>query len=127
MNLELELTDGTYAVCRLPADEPIPGWAERSDSALLAVVQSADELSIVCAESRVPRGVEGSGGWALLRVLGTLDHGLTGVLASIAGPLADAEIPIFAVSSFDTDYVLLPQARREQAAAVLEAAGHSIR
>ena len=76
---------------------------------------------------RVPGSVQSSGPWRALRVAGTLDHSLTGVLREIAGPLADAEIPIFAISSFDTDYVLVPGGRVEAARAALEEAGHSHR
>jgi hypothetical protein len=89
------------------------------------VARTSEELSIVVEERSVPEGVRCERGWRGLKVAGPLDFGLTGILAAIAAPLAQAEISIFAVSTFDTDYVLVRQPRLEQAVAVLGAAGHT--
>lgn len=119
--LELELVDGELAVCRLEADDETPEWAR---GGFVAVVRTPEELSIVCDAERVPEPIRSSRPWKALRVAGTLDHALTGVLSSIAVPLAEAEIPIFAISSFDTDYLLVPAERAVEALAVLRGAGH---
>lgn len=125
--LELELSSGDYVVCRLPASDPVPEWAQGAGQPLLAVTRTGEELSIVCAAGFAPAAVRGSGPWRALRVAGTLDHSLVGVLASLAGPLAEAAVPIFAISTFDTDYLLVPAERLGEALGALSRAGHSIR
>jgi len=121
--LELLVLDGALAVCRLPPDADVP--AECGE--FHAVVRTPDEVSLVCSEGNAPDGVDVSGGWRALRVAGTLDHSLTGILSALAGPLARAEIPIFAISTFDTDYVLVPGDRLDAAVTALETAGHTRR
>lgn len=90
----------------------------------LHVSRTAEELSVVCPAARVPDGVRVEGPWQAIAVRGPLDFALTGVLASLAVPLADARISLFAVSTFDTDYILVRAADVAQAQAVLTAAGH---
>lgn len=119
--MRLELLDSELAICRLDPAAAIPAWARGE---LVATVRTGEELSVVCDADAVPADTRADRGWRALRVAGTLDLTLTGVLATILAPLAAAEIPIFAVSSFDTDYVLVPAARLTEAAAVLRAAGH---
>lgn len=79
----------------------------------------------MCAPGAAPPGAELSGPWRALRVAGPLDHGQTGVLVSLAAPLADAGAPIFAISTYDTDYVLVPADRADDASEALLAAGHT--
>jgi len=116
--------DGELANCRLPPDAEVPRWA--SAGPVMALARSSEELSIVCASASVPDGLTASSGWRALRVAGTLEHSMTGILASLATPLAAAEIPIFAISTYDTDYVLVPADRLPQARVVLLAAGHRL-
>ena len=104
----------------------MPPWATADPGALSAVVRTRRELSVVCAEAAVPDGVQAQRGWRALEVAGPLDLSLTGVLAALAVPLADAGVPIFAVATFDTDYVLVPAARLADALRALERAGHRI-
>jgi hypothetical protein len=92
----------------------------------VATVRTGEELSVVCDADSLPDGVDCSRGWRALRVVGTMDLALTGVLARLLTPLADVEIPIFAISSFDTDYVLVQGDRLDEALAALTAAGHRI-
>ena len=82
---------------------------------------------MVCPEENVPAAVRHQAGWRALAVRGPLAFELTGVLASLASPLAEAGVPIFALSTFDTDYLLVPGERLEAALAALEAAGHRLR
>ncbi|MGA7086908.1 MAG: ACT domain-containing protein [Candidatus Dormiibacterota bacterium] len=121
----LEAVGALLVVCRLPPDDPIPGWAVAGE--WWSVSRSPDELSIICEEGSVPAGVAHGGRWIALRVEGPLDHDLVGVLATVADPLASAGIPIFAISTHDTDWVLVPEHRLGQAASVLRAAGHYLR
>jgi hypothetical protein len=125
MGLDLRLLSERYAVCRLPAQAALPGWA--ATGAFRSVTWTPDELSLVCEESTVPSDVTAERGWRALMVEGPLDFGLTGILLQLAEPLALAEISIFAVSTFDTDYVLVKEAFLEAAVRVLADVGHTVR
>jgi hypothetical protein len=116
---------GELAVARLDPVGPLPDWAQPAGG-LSAVVHAPGEVTVVCAAARVPDGVRAERGWRALRVAGPLDFALTGVLATIAVPLADAGVSIFAVSTFDTDYVLVRADRLEAAVGALRAAGHRV-
>jgi hypothetical protein len=121
--LDLELLPSSFAVCRLPAGSSTPEWAAGE---LCSVTHTADELSVVCPQSLVPETVRREGGWRCLKVWGPLAFELTGVLASLASPLAAAAVPIFALSTFDTDYLLVPGDQLETALSALGAAGHRL-
>jgi hypothetical protein len=122
--LTLRGLGGTFAVCRLPPEAPLPAWAGAGP--LVSLTRTAEELSVVCAEDAVPTGVQRVGGWRALMVVGPLDFALTGILAALAGPLAVAGIPIFALSTYDTDYLLVPGARLTEALTVLRQAGMTV-
>lgn len=122
--LDLILLPSTFAVCKLPADAPIPGWA--ADGTLSSITRTADELSIVCEELRVPQGVKCELQWKCFRVAGSMPFSMVGVLAALVQPLADVGISMFAVSTFDTDYVFVKADDLEKAQRVLKEAGHSI-
>jgi uncharacterized protein len=110
------------AVCQLAADAPIPAWAE--EGGFFCVVRSSDELSIVCEDNRVPERVRVERGWVALKLEGPFPFSMTGVLASFLQPLGEAKIPIFAISTFDTDYVLVKREDLERAQNSLATAGH---
>jgi hypothetical protein len=114
-----------YAICRLEADTRVPEWAE--GERFLSVTRTATELSVVCEEDMVPGEVHAERNRRLMQIEGTLAFTLTGVLASVAAPLASAGISIFAVSTYDTDYLLVSDEGLQEAINVLEAAGHAIR
>lgn len=114
-------------VCRLNHDAPIPSWLPRTSSPLTAIVRTADELSIVCPAAEVPADVRHEGPWRALRVAGPLDFALVGILTRLTAPLAAAGIPIFAVSTFDTDYVLVRARDLDAAVTTLRDAGHAVR
>ncbi len=124
--LPLELLADTLAICRLDARAPVPGWAERS-SAFLTVSRTAQELSITAVQRAVPADVACERDYRSLRVRGPLPLNLVGVLAAIADPLAEAGLSIFAISTYDTDYVLIKARDLEAALGTLERAGHQIR
>lgn len=121
---DLTLLHGDFAVARLDPAQPIPAWALQGSP--VSVTRTDEELSVVCREGQVPSGVRSQGGWRCLMVRGPLDFALSGVLAALAQPLAQAEVPIFALSTYDTDYILVPGASLEAALRALAAAGHSI-
>jgi hypothetical protein len=116
---ELRLLAGHYAVCRLPSDAEIP-------AGFFSATRTADELSVVCSEASVPQGALCECGWRIFQVVGPLEFSLTGVLAGIAAPLADAGVSIFAISTFDTDYVLVKDEDVAKAGEALRAAGHRV-
>lgn len=121
--MQLIVMPDKLAVCRLLPSEDVPLWVWREKS-LLSVTYTADELSIVCASGNVPDDVQCERNWRAMKVQGPLDFSLTGILASLAGPLAGAGIAIFALSTFDTDYILLKEDALQQAVSVLQQHGH---
>jgi len=123
--LTITLHPEPYAICRLEPDAPVPVWA--GGAAFLSVTRTPVELSVVCAEEMVPEAAHAERARRLLQIEGTLAFALTGVLASVAEPLAEAEISIFAVSTYDTDYLLISEKDLQRATEVLEAAGHTVR
>jgi len=123
--ISLTLLPDAMAICRLDAKEPIPGWAVEAD--WWSVTRTRDELSIVCAEARVPAGVTASRGWRALQFEGPLPLDQTGILASVTEPLAAARVSVFALATFNTGYLLFPSAQRAAAIDALERAGHSVR
>ena len=129
MSLAVRVLPGGLAVARLPAaaEGEAPGWpAWALSGAVLSVTRTADEISIVCAERCVPEGVARQRGFRALVVRGPLPFALVGVLAQLAVPLAAAGVPIFVLSTHDTDYLLVPGERLDEAVAALEGAGISI-
>ena len=123
LSLRLSILDLRLAVCRL-ATRTVPGWTTRGD--FFSVTRTPDELSVVCPEDGVPHGVRREGGWRALEVEGPLEFSLVGVLSSVVTPLAGAGVSIFAVSTYDTDYVLVKDEQLDLAVAALRARGHEV-
>lgn len=123
-SLRLTLLPGELAVCRLDPRDALPEWA--SGGAVRSLTWTADELSVVCAAQHVPDGVRAERGWRCLRVEGPFAFSEVGVLASIANPLAMASISLFALSTFDTDYVMIRATILHDAVRVLTLAGHAV-
>jgi len=126
--LDLDLLPEEYAVCRLPAGSALPASLSSGpdDKSVISVTWAPDELSVICPADRVPDGATVEASWRCLRVVGPLDLALTGVLASLIGPLADARVNIVAFSTFDTDYLLIPAVRLSEAMDTLTAVGHRV-
>ncbi len=118
---ELRWIPGRFAICRLPPEAPAP---EIPAGAFFSITRTAEELSVVCELRHAPPGARTEAPYRLLRVVGSMELALTGVLASLAAPLAAAGVPVFAVATFDTDYLLIPEERSGDAEAALTAAGH---
>ncbi len=124
--MQLELLPETFAICRLEKTAPFPPWASASQG-LLCLARTQDEVSVVCEDRLVPPDARSERGWRAVRVAGTLDFSLTGVLARIAQPLAESRVSLFALSTFDTDYVLVREATLDAALRALESQGWVIK
>jgi hypothetical protein len=120
--LKFSRVPGSFAICRLAPNAAVPDWALRGR--FFSVTSSADELSIVCPEAQVPSEIQHENDWACLKLEGPFPFSETGILTSFVRPLSDRAIPIFAVSTFDTDYVLVKRAWVEKAVEALKDAGH---
>lgn len=103
--LTMKLLKEKYGVCRLEKTELIPGWAQNSD--FFSITRTSDELSIVCAEDDIPNHIKCEKDWNILKIEGPLDFSLIGILASISTILSKGGISIFAISTYDTDYILV--------------------
>ena len=122
--LTLTLFPHVLAVCRLDPDVAPPPWA--SAGPFTSITRTPGELSIVCLQEGVPEGVRCERGWRYLEVEGPLAFALTGILASLTGALAVAGVSVFAISTFDTDYLLVRDADAERALELLSREGHRV-
>jgi hypothetical protein len=124
MNLKFRwLTKSVYAIVRLDPDAAVPDWATRGE--FTSISRSAEELSIVCPMENLPADVTSPHRWICLKLEGPFPFNLTGVLLSFIEPLSSKGIPIFAISTYDTDYVLI-QEEFSWALDVLREAGHEL-
>ncbi len=112
------------AVCQLPPDAPVPDWA--GGHGLRAAVRSAQELSLVCAHEAVPAQTRHEGPFCAFEVAGPLDLALTGVIAALLAPLAAAGVSVFTLSTFNTDWILVPDPQSLAAVTALTRAGHTV-
>jgi hypothetical protein len=122
--LTLSVLPNQFAICRLSPDDDIPGWGKNTE--FYSITRSRDELSVVCFTEDAPLNVQAERDWRALRIQGRLDFSLTGILACLLAPLAEAEISVFAISTYDTDYVLVREKSLSQAISILKKQGHSI-
>jgi uncharacterized protein len=122
--VKLFMLDELYAIVRLEPDAELPGWVRGGH--FWSVTRSDAELSIVCREEDVPADASAERGWCALELAGPLDFSLTGVVAALVTPLADAEVPIFVLSTFETDYLLVRERDLERSVDALAGAGHSV-
>jgi len=123
-NLTLSLLADTFAICRLEPEADIPSWALARD--FYSITRTVEELSLVCLEEVVPEGIRAEKGYRCLKVGGPLDFSLTGILTSLTIPLAQAGISVLAISTFDTDYLLVKESQVDRAIQELARAGHHV-
>lgn len=123
MPLRLSLLPQDYVIARLPADAPVPAGVLEAKG-FVSVSRTADELSIVCPQAVAPQAPKLDGGWRTLKLHGPFAFDEVGILAALLAPLAEARIGIFAVSTFDTDYLLVKATELSRVLATLRAAGH---
>jgi len=124
MQLKFRQLPGSFAICRLPPDAPISDWS--ATASFTSITRTADELSIVCPVDQAPQNAPRESPWTCLKLQGPFPFSQTGILASFIGPLAAHAVPIFAISTFDTDYVLVKEEFTAAALMALQAAGHEL-
>jgi hypothetical protein len=122
--LALTVLEGHLAVCRLDATTGIPAWA--TGVSFFSVTRTEEELSVVCQEEDVPEGVTQDRGWRALKLEGPFELSTVGVLSSVAAPLAEEGVSIFAISTFDTDYVLVREGQLNLAVGTMREHGHRV-
>jgi hypothetical protein len=125
-SLTLYALPHTYAVCRLDPNGHIPYWALIGDD-FVSLTRTDTELSIVCMEENVPPEIKAERGWRCVKVDGAFAFSVAGVHASLAVPLAEANISVLAIATYDTDHILVKEEDLEQALQVLVQAGHTMR
>lgn len=123
--MNFQVLQEALAVCRLPADAAVPAGV--LDAPFCAVTRTTDELSLVLSIDHVEASWEVEKTWRALKVEGPLDFNMVGVIARISAPLATAGIPIFVVSTFETDYLMVKDDQFDKTCALLIAEGHVIR
>jgi uncharacterized protein len=122
--LKFRWLPGPYAIVRLSPDSPIPAWATKGD--FTSITRTTDELSIVCPADNLPADVNSPHRWICLKLEGPFPFSQTGVLLSFIEPLSTIGIPIFAISTYDTDYVLIQEDYAGASFQALDAAGHEL-
>lgn len=117
----LRLLPEIMAIAHMNPDAEIPAWVDRHGFS--CITHTPDSLTIVCEQASIPAEVLTDRDWRCLEVQGPLDLSLTGILASLIAPLARAGVPVFALSSYETDFILVQEARLIDARRALDAAG----
>jgi uncharacterized protein len=123
MQLQFRCLSTAFAVCRLPPDAQIPLFAKTE---FTSITRTDEELSIVCPSAQAPQNARCESPWTCFKLEGPFAFSLTGVLAAFLTPLAERGVPIFAVSTFDTDYILVKEEHAATALEALRAAGHDL-
>lgn len=120
--LSLQKIPGQFAICKLNPDEPMPFWAISGQ--MWSVTRTTSELSVVCSQTALPPDIKAERNWRVLKVVGPLPFEMIGVLASLVTPLADAGVSSLALSTFDTDLILVKESSFDAACRALSQAGH---
>ena len=124
-HLSLTLLTDIFAICRLEANAVVPSWA--TAGRFFSITRTAEELSIVCLQSHVPDGIKCERDFRCFQVAGPIPFTTVGVLASLDQPLSETGISVFAISTFDTDYLLAKAADLRRTIEALEQKGHSLK
>lgn len=125
MKLNLIILNETYAICRFKADSDFPDWI--SDSEFYSLTKTKDELSLVCQQNdSLSQAIEINKDWRIIKVSGPLDFSLTGIIAEISGILAENKIPVFTISTYQTDYFLVKGQDINKAIDSLKYSGYDI-
>jgi len=122
--LKFRRLPGSYAIVRLAPDAAVPAWATEGE--FTSITRTTDELSIVCPTENLPADLSTSPRWVCLKLEGPFPFSQTGVLLSFIEPLSSKGIPIFAISTYDTDYVLIQEDFAGAAFNILQEAGHEL-
>jgi hypothetical protein len=119
--MNLSILKENYCICRLNPNDSVPEWVNKNG--FWTITQTQNELSIVCQDNPLAESLKSQRDWKIIKAEGILDFNLTGILSSIAKPLAKAKISIFAISTFDTDYILIKRSHVPEAISALQLAG----
>lgn len=122
--MKLDLLEERYSVALLDPGDLIPEWIQ--GPGIRSTTYSESELSIVCPQNRVPDGIQHEPGWCALRIQGPLAFDQVGILYRLLEPLANAQVPVFVLSTFLTDYLFIQDKYLPSATHVLQEAGHII-
>lgn len=122
--LSLALLPETFSICKLPPTAPIPTWAQRG--LFFSITRTRDELSLICPTRDLPANVEAEGNWCACQVIGPLEFSQIGILAGLAITLANAGVSLCALSTYDTDYVLVKAENLSRAGVALRQAGYAV-
>ena len=120
----LNLHQLDLSIVRFSPQDKIPAWLDLAALPLVSVTFASNELSIVCPSNLVPHGLRNEGPWRAFEIVGPIDFGLAGVLASVLNLLAAAGLSIFALSTYDTDWILVRSESFATAQAALAAHFH---
>jgi hypothetical protein len=123
-SLDLYVLPERLAICRLGPEEKLPPWA--GSAVLLSVTRTQAETTVVCQEENVPAGITCNKSWRCLRIGGVLDFSQTGILSSLTAPLAEEGIPIYALSTYSTDLILIKEKDLSRAVLVLTRSGNRV-
>lgn len=129
MNLKMSLLQDKYAVCRINRNERIPEWAYRGE--FFSITRTDEELSLVCLQENADLDEFGEDAkcekeWRILKVEGPLDFSLVGILANLSCIMKEAGVSIFALSTYDTDYIMVKEDKAEAALKALKEYGHEV-
>ena len=122
--LSLSVLSKSFVICRLAAEAPIPAWATRGD--FFSITRTSEELSLVTEMELVPADLRAETGWRAMKAHGPFDLSEVGVLASLVTPLAESEVSVFTISTFDTDYLFTRSGQLQAALEALRKAGHTV-
>lgn len=123
--LKIRLLQGIYAVCQISNREKVPSWVE--EKGFFSVTKTEDEISVVMLQDKISKEIKAEKDWRILKVEGTLEFSLIDILAKISSVLAENQISIFVISTFNTDYILVKEEKIEKAMAVLSQEGYEIK
>jgi len=123
MKLQLTILENDFTIHRFPPNQEVPNQVY--ESGFYSISKTEDELSIVCTSNTRLNSEKSETGWSCIKIVGILDFSLTGILAKISAVLAKAEISIFAISTFDTDYILVKTDKLPSAREALLAYGYT--
>ncbi len=124
MPLTISVLETAFAVSRLESESRIPSWA--ADEELIFVAKADGGISIVCRQDILPSGIRSERGWRCLKIEGPFGFDEVGILLSALKPLAEAEVPVLAFSTFDTDYIIVKERDLRKAIGALEGHGHRV-
>lgn len=121
-NLTLSILKEKFAICKYDKDTDITHWLTKTNCQFISITRTPEEISIVCDQSFIsqPETSLVVKDWRALKIEGLLDFTLTGILSEILQPLAEKKISIFALSTYDTDYILVKEKDLLHAVEVLQ-------